>query len=381
MIHALLISGNVEATEIIGRLIRGSSDVVLDRFFCPLPNPHELTTTLQTLSIDVAYVDVAAPDAVVPILDHLRKERPEMALVGFSTASFSSIPRGVTEFALSLPLSVDDLETTTRAALCAGVRASYSKVVAILPSKAGCGASTIAMNLAAHLAMADRRVVLVDADLRSGAIGDFLGLAPRVPLAETLSLADVATQLIWARHVAAKDGVDCLLTDRDSRLARPAWHAYYHLLPFLSDRYDQVVVDLPELTNDATSFVLQHAAHVYLAATPEPLCLKLAQQRLRELDAAGVDPLRVGLLINRWERNCMSPADISKALGRPVVAVFPNDYRGVTDAIHDQTFVRAKSKLGQAYQSLATSLAGDQPGHDRRAPGLLEALRFSRKLV
>jgi cellulose biosynthesis protein BcsQ len=381
MVHGLLIGGSADAAELIGRLIRTSNQISLDRFFRQLPSPYELTNTLQTLAIDAIFLDVASDSAALPIAQHLRSEWPGVALIGFSTTSVGNVPKNVTEFTLGLPLSVEDLLATTRAAMCAGLPGPYTKLAAILPSKAGCGASTIAMNVAAQLAAQERRVILIEGDLRSGAIGDCLGLEPRVPVAETLSLSDVAGQLIWARHVTRKDDVDFLLTDRNPQGARPAWHSYYHLLRFLSERYDHVIVDLPELTNDATSFVLQLASHVYVAATPEPLSLKLAQQRLRELEDAGVNPSSVGVLVNRSERGSLSPSDIATALGHPVEAVFPNDFRTVAAAIHQQMFVPAKSKLGQAYRSFAATLTSYQQKRDPAPAGLLGALRFSRRSV
>ena len=359
MLHGLLITCNADTTELLGRVIRTSGQITLDRFFSPPPNPYQLTTALQTLPIDVVYLD-AGSDIAQLIADQVRRDYPGIALIGFSTTSLEAVPKTLTDFSLELPLSVDGLLATTRKAICATLRGPFSRVVAILPSKAGCGASTIAMNLAAHSARLDRRVILIDGDLRSGAIGDCLGISSLVPLAETLSLADVAAQLIWPRHVSQKEGVDCLLTDRNPRLPRPAWHSYYHLLRFLDDRYDQVLVDLPELTNDATSFILQYASNVYLVAAPEPLSLKLAQQRLGELGDAGVASERIGVLINRWERGFLTANDITQALGHPVRGVFPNDYRLVTAAVHKNTFVPAKTRLGDAYRAFTTNLISDQ---------------------
>src|SRR5262249_2539659 len=163
------------------RLIRVSGQVVLDRFFVPVPTTLELTTALRTLPIDVVYLDVDALNAR-SIAEELRTKYPEIALIGFSTSSLEGIPREMMDFALPLPLSIEDLVATTRAAMCSKMRGPYSRAIAILPAKAGCGASTIAMNTAASFAALGRKVALVDADLRSGAIAEYLGLAPRVGL-------------------------------------------------------------------------------------------------------------------------------------------------------------------------------------------------------
>ena len=382
MVHGLLICRDSDTRELLGRFIRGSGQIVLDRFFCPIPTAYELTTALQTLPIDVVYLDTSSESAQ-SIGDQIRSDYPGIALIGFSTASLAEAQNRVAEFSLELPFSVEGLLATTRSAISALLKEPYRKVVAILPSKAGSGASTIAINLAANLAALSRRVILVDADLRSGAIGDCIGMQPRLAVAETLSLADVAAQLIWPRHVTQKDGIDFLLTDRDPGKPRPEWHSYHHLLRFLNDRYDHIVVDLPELANDATSFALQHAWSVYLAVTPEPLSLKLAHQRLDELKAAGVDSKRIGVLVNRWERGCLSQKDIEQALAHPVTGVFPGDYRCVSASILEQRFVPFKTKLGQSYRSFATNLTSSRKTNeaDPVRVGLLDGLRFLRKAV
>lgn len=374
MIHGFLISHTTETADLIGRLVRTSGQIALDRVCCPFPGPYQITTTLQTLPVDVAFVDLAKPEEAAPVLDQLRIDYPHIAVVGFSTASLGGSGR-FTEFNLSLPLSVNDLLATTRAAMCAGLQA-YSGLLAIMPAKAGSGASTAAMNIAAQLAGSGRRVALLEADLRSGAIADWLGIAPRICAAETLAAADGATQLIWPMHVAEKERVDCILTNRNPQAARPEWHSYLHLLRFLKDRYDNVVVDLPELANDATSFVLEHASRVFLVSTAETLSLKLARQRVRELQMHGIAQNKIGLILNRWERGGVSAEDISKLLGCAVEAILPNDYKTVARAIHDESFVPSKSKLGQAYAALTMKLGSDRgPAPSAGSPGRWNLLR------
>ena len=99
-------------------------------------------------------------------------------------------------------------------------------------------------------------------------MAESLGLVPQLSLAETLTLADMAVTLIWPRHVRRKDNVDFLLSSRAITKTAPAWHGYHHLLPFLSARYDHVLIDLPELVDHANEYVLKTASRVFIATTP-----------------------------------------------------------------------------------------------------------------
>jgi MinD-like ATPase involved in chromosome partitioning or flagellar assembly len=380
MIHALLITNEAESADLIGRLARHSEQVTVDRLFCPAPKHPELALVLNTLALDVVLLDVTRHDEAVLLHDQIKQRNPQLPVVGFSLSEPRMAAFGPAAFSLSLPLSPRALMETVRKAIRASRPHAYNNVFAILPAKAGAGASTIAMNVAAQLASSYRQsIAVVDGDLRSGMLGDCLGIRPQQSIAETLGLADLANTLIWPRHVAPKAGVDFLLTNREPQAARPAWHTYHHLLAFISRRYDRVLVDLPEMVDDANAEVLESAARVYIATTPEFLSLTLARQRIVEMEAAHVDRSRIRILLNRWHARDLKPKDVTDLLGCPVEAVFPNDYSAVRAAIDQRTFVESKTRLSSAYRAFAGFLAGsDQPPLDlEKFSSFLGSLRMS----
>jgi MinD-like ATPase involved in chromosome partitioning or flagellar assembly len=383
VLHSLLISDDVDATDLLSRIIRGSGQITLDRFFCPSPTHYALATTLNTLALDVVFLDVSFPDRAFTSYEHIKQINPAVPVIGFSATELAfTASGGPTGFSLSLPYSTQDLIVTVRDAISASRPLTLENVIAILPSKAGSGSSTIAMNLANQLASSfNKSVVVMDCDLRSGTMAESLGLVPQVSLAETLTLADMAVTLIWPRHVRRKDGVEFLLSSRAITKAAPAWHSYHHLLPFLSARYDHVLIDLPELTDDATEYVLKIASRVFIATTPDVLAVTLAAQRIHEIEAAGVDPAKIRILLNAWQPGDLASSDISEALDHPVQVVFPKDDRAVGAAIANHTFVSSR-KLAQAYRSFAGSLtrSADPPARSNVIGSLLNSL-LSRKAI
>ena len=128
---------------------------------------------------------------------------------------------------------------TVREAVRGNCDRPLQNVIAILPAKAGGGASTIAINTAQRLAHCfGKRVLVAECDLNSGTIAETLGLIPRESTARTLESADAAETLMWPRHVCRKDGVDFMLTAREWHGYRPTWHDHHHLLSFVAERYD-----------------------------------------------------------------------------------------------------------------------------------------------
>lgn len=381
MLHGMLITDNKETAELIGCLSRSSQQLVLDRVFCPSPGPYPLTIALNTLSLDVVFLAVSDPAQGFSLYRQIREKNATAAVVGFSAEPYQA-SADPTAFLLKPPYTVPNFLVTVRGAVEASHPLPHTNVVAIMPAKAGGGATTIAVNLASQLVGSfSRRVVVADCDLRSGTIADRLGLHAQQSIWQTLSLADASETLIWPQHICRKDDIDFLVTDRDRRMSRPEWHSYHHLLTFLSRRYDHVILDLPELVNDATAEAVRSASMVYVMTTPEVLSLALAKERLADLEFAQVGRSRIRILVNRRHPDDPSSQHISEFLGCPVGAVFPDDYRAANAATTAQSFVATNTHLGKSYLSFAEMLAGKKPSPEiKRDPSFLGAF-FPRALA
>ena len=385
MLHAILITDDREAAELLGSLIRSSEQIHLDRVFCPSPSHYQLTVALNSLTPDVAFIDVSNPEQAREPYEQIRNKAAKMAVVGFSIATVpQERSKGVIPFTLELPLSIPALLSTVRAAIHAKNPKPLKNVFAILPARAGGGASTIAMNTAAFSArLFQKKVLIAECDLRSGTLADRLNLKPQQSTGQTLACADAASSLIWPRHICRKEGVDLLLTTRDRRECRPEWHSYYHLLSFVSTRYDCILFDFPELINDATVEVVQSAAAVYIVTTQEFLSLRLGLERIQEEESAGVERSRIRILVNRFQSGDVPCDQIAQILGCEVACVFPEDSRGAADAIAANSFVDAHTRLGSAYRSFAGIIAGENcrpPGEEKKR-SFFEAFRPARAAV
>jgi cellulose biosynthesis protein BcsQ len=331
--------------------------------------------------LDVAFLDVTYSGPASSLVEQIGSMDASLPVIGFSTQASHPVPPANLAGFMKLPFSSHNLIQTTREAIRGRGRSNYSNVTAILPAKAGGGATTIATNAATHLARSfGKTVLVVECDLQSGTIGERIGSRPFRSISETLESADVASTLIWPQHVFRKDDVDFLLTNRGTAIRPPAWHDYHHLFNFVAGRYDHVMLDLPDVINEATSEALHAASSIYIMTTPELLSLSLVPQRLAELEKAQVDRSRVRILLNRWQSGDMSSVDVAAMLGCEVAAVFPNDYRAVNNAILNQSFMDSETRLGKAYRSFAATLAKEPEVTDARPHLglLLKPFRFAR---
>ncbi len=154
----------------------------------------------------------------------------------------------------SRPLIVDEPFTSPRAEAFRKLRTNLQfrdgarrhRVVVVTSARMYEGTSTTACNLAVAIAEAGNRVLLVDANLRSPRVADYLGLDPFPGLVDVL-----AGRMVWqyARQQWNRGGFDVLT-------AGPYPHnhsqllASYSLADLLADmrkHYDFIIVDTPAL--------------------------------------------------------------------------------------------------------------------------------------
>jgi pilus assembly protein CpaE len=130
-----------------------------------------------------------------------------------------------------------------------------SSIVTIFGASGGCGATTLAINLAneLHLETAEK-VLLIDLDYAYGAIGACLGLKGRYGIADVLAdRTRIDAQLISSTAVSYSEGVHALISPVSASGANSAPLSADNLRPALDAcwrAYRYVVVDAPRVSAD-----------------------------------------------------------------------------------------------------------------------------------
>jgi Flp pilus assembly CpaE family ATPase len=149
----------------------------------------------------------------------------------------------------------------------------------------------------------------------------------------------------------------------------PAWEHWYQIINFAKDRYDVILVDLPEVVNDASVEIVRRSRMVFTVTTPEVLSMKLTQQRLLELKRWEIAEDRIALIANRQHPSDPAPDQLAQILGRPVFKSIPNHYPSMRDAVMAGAPVPAASRLGKVYSELAVALDCAGPTTANTIPG------------
>lgn len=273
---------------------------------------------------------------------------------------------------LRAPFSSTDLETCARETLHTLRPLNFPDLLAFLPSKAGSGCSTVALNTAAFLANhLGNRVLLIEGDRRSGTLSILLGVEDKGGLPAILEQCAKLTMGEWHQHIAAIGKLHMLLANPLKPGPQPSWATYFQILDFVKDHYDFIFVDLPELINPATAELARAARGVLIVCEPELASLKLVGVRRLELESAGIAPEKISVVGNRWEGRRLTKDALEKSSQLPMYAAMPNDYLQVKNAAMESRLVVKDSAFGRACEELARRISGMQAPPEGRLGGLL----------
>jgi pilus assembly protein CpaE len=373
MLSLALYTPDSDSAYVIDQLVAESHQFNLVIAETPIPPAGDLIPSLKRFDPEVILLDLSSwnerdrtagdTNDVVALAQHIQASDLCGVVIGFrkpwnplQQAEFAAA--GIVDL-LPLPFTALDLEKAAYEALHRDQPVTNPNILAFLPAKAGGGCSVVTLNTAAALAnQLQQKVLLLEADRRSGALSIMLNIEPHRGLPQALQQAASLTSVTWQEQYVDAFAMHILLAEPNHHGPNPVWADYYQLLRFVQKQYDFVVVDLPELVNEASAEVVRCARGVFVVATPELPSLHMARQRCAELQVYGVPRERVHILLNRRERGSLPLADIEEALGHQVFATLPNDYTHVRDAILESRLVDPASPFGQSCMALARKVSG-----------------------
>jgi tyrosine-protein kinase Etk/Wzc len=164
---------------------------------------------------------------------------------------------------------------------------TQDRVVMISGATPSTGKSVVAANLAVLYAQAGKRVLLIDADLRRGRLGDLFGL-PCVPGLAELLVSDTATE-----RTVHRTGVPNLsLLPAGTRPGNPAellaMERMSKLLDHFKEHYDLVLFDTPPVLAVADALIVaRHAGATVLVLRENAQTELEVEETLKHLDSAG----------------------------------------------------------------------------------------------
>lgn len=372
MLTAVIFSLDAALADALRELIGRSRQIRLDKTITRPVQNYEAVRVVNTVDPDLVLLDFSAPEAAAEILAALSSNAPRVARLGMGRRQ--DVPDAV--FALlqgwlETPFRFSDVEAELVDAVRRHAGNQDRPFFTFLPAKAGCGATTAALHVADALANElGHPTLLVDADLRSGVVAVLLNVEPPRSLRDALINPADLQPSAWHDMVVRLEKLDVLPARPEQGGPLPLWTDYFKLMQFAGPRYQAVVADLPELVNDATFELVRRSRRVFVVTTAELVALRLASQRLKELQSRGVADEQVAIVLNRWQKSDLSIEEVAGILKKPVAAVLPNDYRSVQKAALAGGIVNPETPLGKAYLEFAGRLWAGKDAEPARRPSM-----------
>jgi pilus assembly protein CpaE len=238
-------------------------------------------------------------------------------------------------------------------------------VITILSASGGCGATTLAVNLAEEIAIKQTKpTLLVDLDSCYGALASYLGLNPRYAIDHILGYADqIDDQLIRSTATVHSEKLHLLASPSTSNFADAGsldLPRFESAIEASRKAYGTTIIDAPRIPLNTAASLVSSSKRTLLVFPLTVKDLRTGRAMLDALRARGIDVSNVIPLANRYvKRQMIGLEEASKALGGPEIRFIRNDWATAIQGMnYGQLLSEAgpRSTLRKDLQELVTQL-------------------------
>jgi pilus assembly protein CpaE len=326
---------------------------------------------------DIVFLDLSRdPETYFAFGAQLRRIRPSIKLVAVSALvppghqlMLEAMRSGVQDF-LPKPASPEVLnEMLARLAqdsLEAKDRPSLDKLIVVMGSKGGVGATTVGVNLGVQLAtFARKRVALLDFARPLGNVHLLLDLHPRFTVRDAVDNLDrLDTHFFAGLMTQHKTKLEIL----GGALQPEEWQTIpvpplERVVNVAQNLFDVVLLDMGSQFSSEWSPILRMARMILIVAEANVPALWTLERRLVALKGFGVEPDRARIIINRWHKGDDEVLrSVQKDINRPIFACLPNDFRKASESVNLGTplMENHNNVLSGRYRQIASQLTGTE---------------------
>jgi pilus assembly protein CpaE len=246
--------------------------------------------------------------------------------------------------------------------------------VTILSAGGGCGATTVAVNLAAELHLCAKDTengpsLVVDLDPAYGSVASYMGADSQYGVFDLLAReGPIDAELIKSTSLSLSEQLHALLSTSLTRLGEVGTFDPERLAEAAAAcklAYGWTVLDAPRIPIAAAAALAKRSDATILLMQLAIKDLRVAHQMLVGLTERGVPTESIYIIANRYRKKAtmISVEEAFKALGLSKaddLGTIPNDYQAVTEAVNlgkPLCDAAPKSEFRRALQDLAGTIA------------------------
>lgn len=235
------------------------------------------------------------------------------------------------------------------------------RTIVITSGKGGVGKSTVTANIGIFLAMNEKRVVLVDADIGLNNLDVIMMIESKI----VYDIEDISSGRCRVKQALIQDSSLATLYTLPSTKSiyncRIATEAFNNIIQQLSNEFDYVLIDCPAGIEEGFHRAVSGAKEAIVVTTPHISAVRDADKVISLLLSYNIK--NIGLVVNRLkgklilEGSMIDALDIAKLLKVPLRGAIPED-----DCLNIDSQVRrtksTNTSIQLAYQLLVEHIDG-----------------------
>jgi len=228
--------------------------------------------------------------------------------------------------------------------LSVGFKKAYSpgSIISVFSASGGCGATTVALNLANELRLVTGKTVLtVDLDHNYGAVSNYLELSGSYSLIDVLNRGEqIDKNLVMSSATNYLKDFHVLTSPASDEHFLSNGFKYSNLIAFFEacrQAYKYTVIDAPRVSEDVAR-LLATISEVQLIVFQQTVKdIKIARSIISSLTRWGAGPERIIPLANKFRRfgPLVTLEDTKDVLGLDNICYIRNDFRRVVNCINN----------------------------------------------
>ena len=333
------------------------------------PTRDQLDVLLREDGLDIAIVNV---DSGLDVVRRIAHRSSECKIIGIGDGSdpqavIDAMNAGCCQF-VPTPITASTIHKVQEAIeavrLINGMR--MSRRVCVVGSSGAAGATTVACHMASELG-AISSAAIVDLDLEFGNVATVFDVEPTHCLASACRTVEADVSVL-SRSVCEAGPVSVLARPKSiGEIDAVTPEALDHVLLSLSEMFPYVVVDLSRPNGELGQAAMKGADSVVIVVQPNVMSIRNAARARDAAVAAGVDPKRVKVVLNRCDSggDGMSAKEVADTFDGDLLAQVPNEWASVRKSLDLGDLLPADSPAGAAMRLAARGLVGVQPAEEQ----------------
>lgn len=320
------------------------------------------------------------PDRCLEVLQRLRKLKAgHILVIGPGTDPkliLRSLQAGAEHYIDQTELESELEAGLTRLHFQHGPAKGSRRLIAVLSASGGCGASTVAVNLAAVIARDQGRCHLIDLHTGKADLAALLDLVPQYTLSDLCRNEARLDKSLYEKLLERHSSGICLLSaPRDfGDAAYCTAQGVEQALSMAQEIFADIIVDLEDCFHEEQVLAIQLASEIVLVSRLDFISIRNTRRILDHLGNMNVPRQRIKLAINQYGHPDDLPvAEAEEAIGLKPTTFIPHDPKVICSANNSGIPAAFKQPTSLAVNAIASLVGLERKGDPNS--GLLPKLR------